>query len=218
MNRKILIIVLAAALVVSLMGILILYFSERHQQESSQTEEREQAKRIEEAMAPIPQSGATQVIDVKLYFRAASPASGAPSLLTPEIRRIGLFPEKDAFLRRLMEVLAGGPGTDAYPTIPKGTTVRQVFIVDDLAVVDFSGEISTRHPGGALEELATIYSIVNTITENVPGIHSVRILVDGSERSTLAGHVSLQRHFTHSSQYVTGVKSGADIIHEENLP
>ena len=50
----------------------------------------------------------------------------------------------------------------------------------------------TNHPGGALDELFTIYAIVNALTVNLPAITRVQILVDGKEVDTLAGHVDLR--------------------------
>jgi spore germination protein GerM len=78
--------------------------------------------------------------------------------------------------------------------IPDGTTLRSVFVTErGEAYVDVSPEISTRHPGGSIEELFTVYAIVNVITVNLPAITSVQILVDGREVETLAGHVDLRR-------------------------
>jgi hypothetical protein len=83
--------------------------------------------------------------------------------------------------------------------------------------VDFSKEITSRHPGGLQEELATIYSIVNTITENVPGVDRVRILIQGMEAESLAGHIALNRFFHHSPRYIIGGRQRQRLIQEENL-
>ncbi len=78
--------------------------------------------------------------------------------------------------------------------IPEGTTVRALFITDrGDAYVDLSPEASTKHPGGSLDELFTVYAIVNTITVNLPAVQRVQILVDGKEVDTLAGHIDLRR-------------------------
>ena len=58
--------------------------------------------------------------------------------------------------------------------------------------VDFSPELTTRHTGGSLDELFTVYAIVNAATVNLPAIARVQILVDGKEVDTLAGHVDLR--------------------------
>ncbi len=38
----------------------------------------------------------------------------------------------------------------------------------------------------------TIYSMVNSLILNIPEIETVRILVEGKEETTLAGHVDLR--------------------------
>jgi hypothetical protein len=60
------------------------------------------------------------------------------------------------------------------------------------AFVDLAGDVRTKHPGGALDELFTIYAIVNSLTVNLPAISRVQILIDGKEVDTLAGHVDLR--------------------------
>jgi hypothetical protein len=47
------------------------------------------------------------------------------------------------------------------------------------------------HPGGILNEQATIYSIVNSLAYNLPEIQQVKILIGGVEKETLAGHCLL---------------------------
>ena len=80
--------------------------------------------------------------------------------------------------------------------IPAGTQLRSLFITDrGDAYVDFSREVVSAHPGGVTTELLTIYTIVDALTENLPVVRSVRILVDGKEVDTLAGHVDLRRPF-----------------------
>jgi hypothetical protein len=78
--------------------------------------------------------------------------------------------------------------------VPAGTTLRAVFVTGrGEAYVDLSREVAEKHPGGSLDELFTVYAIVNALTVNLPAITSVQILVDGKEVDTLAGHVDLRR-------------------------
>jgi hypothetical protein len=42
-----------------------------------------------------------------------------------------------------------------------------------------------------LTEELTMASIIQTLSTNVPGLMRVKILVDGKERETLAGHADL---------------------------
>ena len=78
--------------------------------------------------------------------------------------------------------------------VPPGTTLRALFITDrGDAYVDLSHEVAAAHPGGTLNELLTVYTIVDALTVNLPGVQSVQILVDGKEVQTLAGHVDLRQ-------------------------
>jgi hypothetical protein len=77
--------------------------------------------------------------------------------------------------------------------IPPGTTLRAVFITKSGdAYVDLSREARAAHPGGTVDELLTIYTIVNALTVNLPAVTAVQVLVDGKEVDTLSGHVDLR--------------------------
>jgi hypothetical protein len=78
--------------------------------------------------------------------------------------------------------------------IPPGTTLRAVFITKSGdAYVDLSREARAAHPGGTVNELLTVYTIVNALTINLPAVTGVQVLVDGKEVDTLSGHVDLRR-------------------------
>jgi len=79
--------------------------------------------------------------------------------------------------------------------IPPGTTLRAIYLntAKGEAYVDLSREAVTAHTGGSLDELLTIYTIVNALTANLPAVTSVQVLVDGKEIDTLAGHVDLRK-------------------------
>jgi spore germination protein GerM len=78
--------------------------------------------------------------------------------------------------------------------IPPGTTLRAVFITKSGdAYVDLSREARVAHLGGTVDELLTVYTIVNALTVNLPAVTAVQVLVDGKEVDTLSGHVDLRR-------------------------
>jgi len=78
--------------------------------------------------------------------------------------------------------------------VPPGTTLRAVFITKSGdAYVDLSREARSAHPGGTLNELLTVYTIVNALTANLPAVTGVQLLIDGKEVDTLSGHVDLRR-------------------------
>jgi len=86
---------------------------------------------------------------------------------------------------------------------PRGTRLRAVYLADDgILFVDLSGEVTTEHSGGSLDELLTVYALVNALTTNVAEISAVQILVDGREVDTLAGHIDLRQPLTPNLTWV----------------
>ena len=87
--------------------------------------------------------------------------------------------------------------------IPSDTKLREVFVTErGDAFVDLSGDITAKHAGGSLDEILTVYAIVNALTVNLPAISRVQILVDGKEVDTLAGHVDLRHPLAKSMDWV----------------
>jgi hypothetical protein len=95
------------------------------------------------------------------------------------------------------EIVAAQIAPVAVPLLsamPSGTTLRAVFITKTgEAYVDLSREARDAHPGGTVDELLTVYTVVNALTVNLPAVTRVQVLVDGKEVDTLAGHVDLRR-------------------------
>ncbi len=80
--------------------------------------------------------------------------------------------------------------------IGPGTEVRSVFLVDPgVAVIDMNGAFADSHRSGVLVEELTVASLIHTITANTPNILRVKILIDGKERETLAGHADLSSFY-----------------------
>ena len=98
------------------------------------------------------------------------------------------------------QLAAAAPQVSA---IPAGVTLRDVFVTErGDAFVDLSADITTKHPGGSLNEIFTVYTLVNALTVNLPAITRVQILVDGKEVDTLAGHVDLRHPLAKSLEWV----------------
>ena len=105
--------------------------------------------------------------------------------------------------RRILEAQLEPPPSPLLSPIPAGTTVRSVYLTDrSQAFVDLSREVASAHPGGALNEILTVYAIVDALTTNLPALTAVQILVDGHEVDTLAGHVDLRRPLTRSTLWI----------------
>jgi hypothetical protein len=80
--------------------------------------------------------------------------------------------------------------------IPPGSEIRAVYLVEPgLAVIDLNPAFANSHRSGVLEEELTVMSLIQTLTANLPGILRVKILVDGKDRDTLAGHADLSTFY-----------------------
>ncbi len=105
--------------------------------------------------------------------------------------------------KRIIEAQLAPPPPDTLSAIPAGTSLRALYLLKDgQAYVDLSREIAAGHPGGTLNEILTVYTIVEALTTNLPAVTSVHLLVDGREVETLAGHVDLRRPLRPSSEWV----------------
>jgi hypothetical protein len=112
----------------------------------------------------------------------------------------GATPAEQA--RRIIEAQLQ-PSPERLTAIPAGTQVRSVFVGSKGdAYVDFSPEIRTAHTGGSLNEALAVFTIVNALTSNLPGITAVQILVDGKEVDTLAGHIDLRHPLSRADGWV----------------
>lgn len=129
---------------------------------------------------PVP---AEELVEVNLYF-----SDSQAMYLVPEKRKISQTPSLAR--QAVIELIKGPESSELYPTIPGGTQVNEVYIVDDIVYIDLSEEILKNHPGGSRGELMTVYSIVNTLTE-IPPIKGVQILVEGNEAESLVGHIDI---------------------------
>jgi hypothetical protein len=137
-----------------------------------------------------PISGATE--QVTLYV-----AYDDSGVLRPKPVRIPLPPgrqERGAELLRALLTLYLDK-LSPHP-IGAGSEIRDLYLVEPgMAVIDLNAAFADNHRSGVLVEDLTIASLVQTLSANVPGITRVRILVDGKERDTLAGHADLSNFY-----------------------
>jgi spore germination protein GerM len=137
-------------------------------------------------------AGAGEQQPVHLYF-----ADAAKPFLVGETRF--MVPSRDAqtFGRQVVTELINGPADENLATLPEGTRLRTFFVLGDgTAVVDFSAHLRDEPPGSCRQEQLTLFSVVNSLVLNVPGIDRVKILVEGAETTTLSGHLPLEHPLT----------------------
>jgi hypothetical protein len=58
-------------------------------------------------------------------------------------------------------------------------------------VIDVNQPFANGQTSGILAEELTVASMIETLSVNTPGLVRAKILVDGQERETLAGHADL---------------------------
>jgi Sporulation and spore germination len=142
------------------------------------------------------------------------PAASVPvKLYFPSLASAGMLEEEDAEIRaseldqnrakQIILKLIEGSTKNQGRTISQETVLKEVFLTPDgVAYVDFSDALQKNHPGGIECELQTLYSVVDSLTVNIPAIKRVRFLIDDAEVDTLMGHTDLTQAFTQDLNYI----------------
>jgi len=130
--------------------------------------------------------------DEPLTFTVFVPANG---LLEPSGVAARRQPDLQLEAREaIAAMLAGDRGGQA--AVLRDLRLRALYLdASGTAFVDLSLPGQKEVHASAWEELLAVYALVNTLTRNFPEIKQVRILIDGREAQTLAGHLDLTRSF-----------------------
>jgi spore germination protein GerM len=143
----------------------------------------------EAATPPPPPIQPTAHITATLFY-AAPDGQG----LVPLRREVPLAEGVVAQGRQILVTQLAAAPEGQRSVIPTGTQLRAFYVTDrGDAFVDLSGAVTSAHPGGSMNELLTVYAIVNAVTANLPAVQRVQLLVDGKEVDTIAGHVDIRR-------------------------
>jgi hypothetical protein len=135
----------------------------------------------EEARAPVP---------VELYF------PGPNGRLVGERREVEGSSDPSRLASHIVEALLEGPQSEAsYRLFRTEVTIGKVYLGADGAVyVDPHSTASPQPPStGSTVELLALYSLVNSVVENVPGARSMVVLWNGRQPRTFGGHVDTSR-------------------------
>jgi hypothetical protein len=117
--------------------------------------------------------------------------------LMPEKRYVIKENDAAAQAKEIVKALLEGSKAGLVNTFPVGVVLIDVKVGDaGIASVNFSKNLIKKYQGGSTAEMATIYSLTNSITQNVPTIKKVKILVEGKELSSIKGHISTQKAFS----------------------
>ena len=150
------------------------------------------------ARLPIPGLQAPASQELTLYF-----ADPRWTRLAPELRQVSAPGGAVATLHAVVAALAEGPREGHAAVLPASTRLRGAYLGrDGLAVLDFEEELERFYPGGASGEVLTVFAVVNSVAANVPGVERVQLLIGGSERETLAGHVKISEPLAPDPQWL----------------
>lgn len=187
MTRRILLMFLVLLLIAAGLGLYAWHLRSKVAADEQRITQQEQA-------VAAPANGPT--VPVILYV-----AADADATLHRTELKLSLPAEKSEQARAILKALLGiyaQQGT-THP-IGAGADVRDVYLLSDgNAVVDMNAAFADAHPSGVLAEELTIASVVATLNANNKEVANVKILVNGRERETLAGHADLKRFYLASS-------------------
>ena len=137
----------------------------------------------EDPVSPVPSQ---DTVTVDLFF-----ADDQAMEVLPERREVEVpaDPSQRPPIEELVvtELLKGPTDPLLKRTLPSEAKLISIQVTDGLALVNFSKEFVTKHPGGSTGEIMTILSLVSSLT-CLPNIDRVQILVEGQRIDTIAGH------------------------------
>jgi hypothetical protein len=107
-------------------------------------------------------------------------------------------PEPSARAKSVLEALIGYYLSKPSPhELAEGSAVNGVFMVNQkLAVVDLNQALAEGHRSGVMVEDFTVMSLIDTLASNLPQLQQVKILINGKERETLAGHADIRSTYS----------------------
>jgi hypothetical protein len=150
------------------------------------------------SVPPVDPGTASPRIKARLFYVSADGLT-----LRPVEQEVPLGTTAAAQARFLVEAQLAAPPDEMVSAVPQGTTLKELFLTArGEAYVDLSAEVAKNHSGGSLDELLTVYTLVAVLTENLPSISRVQILIDGHEVDTLAGHVDLRRPLGAATEWI----------------
>lgn len=174
-------------------GIGVIYFRGLHEQvlRLGQPEHSEERARREVIQQPV--ATPTDVREkAKIFWAAAD----SPEELAPVEVQLSLSADAVQRAKQVLLALVVSPPNAPQRTLPADTVLLEFYLLPDgTAVADFSDALSRTTPSGILSEQMAVDSIARTLEANVPGVRRVKILINGQEVETLAGHADLTGFF-----------------------
>ncbi len=141
-----------------------------------------------EGESSTPEEEAGDVLTAELYF------PGAGGWLRAERREVPAVEDlPDQISVVVGHLLAGPSASNLLAPLPEGVTVRKIYMSERQAFVDFESAEPAPPASGSLQEMLTVYSLVNTVLLNFEQLDRVVLLWNGQQLRTFAGHVDTMR-------------------------
>lgn len=146
----------------------------------------EQARR--EVTRPAVTAPAGRKFKTQIFWASRS----TPGTLEPVEVELPQVDEPAERARLVLDTLIASPPDPEQRTLPAETLLIEFYLLaDGTAVADFSDALANKTPSGISSELLAVDSIARTVHAAVPTARRLKILVQGQEVETLAGHVDL---------------------------
>jgi len=124
---------------------------------------------------------------VRLFF------PGPERELATEEREIRTVEDAVDGMRQILILLLSGPRSEGlFPLMPEKVALRELYFHGGIVYVDLAVSLYGSAASGCLEEALALESIRRSLMENFPEVEGVRVLLDGQEAETLAGHIALE--------------------------
>jgi hypothetical protein len=131
-------------------------------------------------------------VKAKLFW-ASKETEGA---LAPAEVELPLSAQPAQRARQLIEALIAAAPSPAERTLPADAALLALYLLEDgTAVADFSDALAHQTPSGILSEELAVASMARTLEANAPEIRRLKIVIQGQETETLAGHLDLTGFF-----------------------
>lgn len=164
----------------------------------------------EKAAQNLAQQSLTSPADVPTRVTLYLGREADTGALVAETIELPLASEPALRAKQVLQALLTASHKGEPSVLPEDARVREVFLgPEGTAFVDFSPEFATHAISGIESETLAVFAVVNTLTANVSSIQQVKILINGQEMETLAGHVDLERFYVADMNLVASSPDGS---------
>jgi hypothetical protein len=105
--------------------------------------------------------------------------------LVREARELESCSETTECVKDLLDELFSGPVGDLDLAVPENAAVNSIRLEGDTVFIDLNRSFISDLPSGSSAEMLAVYSIVDTVCVNYPRFTSVKLTVEGNEKTQL---------------------------------